>query len=341
MKFVRTCVQIVLAAALMAWPTGVIGQEIHTLRLANFASATGAGGLLFEAYAKELEAASDGRLKVELFHGASLGPGPKHFDLIKSGVADLGYFAAFYTPGRFPMSDIFSLPNVISNVENDSEATKLLMKLAPEYLLPEYEGVRIIWLAAASQDRIYSTGEPIRTLEDIKGKRLRVTAKSAQTVLRQVGAVPVSMPSGEVAESLQKNSLDGVHTSRAIIWALKLGDLVRYQTPLLKVHLVAGFAINEDSYDRLPADLQGLVDGLGGTDGAVRYIRSLAEDNPLVNDYLADKAIEAVEPDPSLVKAVSEAADAFNENALAAIDAEKPELRQLYNRIRELDGAAN
>ena len=329
------------AVAISVCATAAMAQETVTLRLANFASASGGMGRALDAYAKQLEERSDGRIKAEVFHGSSAGPANKHFDLVRTGVADIAIFVTSYTPGRFPKSDLFALPNILTNAKTDADSTKILQEVAVEELYPEFEGVRMLWLAAIAQDRLYTSGDPVRTLEDIKGKRIRATSKSVQSVLREVGADPISLPAGEVAEGLQKNSLDGLHTSRGTVWALKVGELVDYQTPLLKIHLVAGLGINPDTYDNLPDDLKPLIDELGGAESVTNFVKSYDEENPLVNEYTQSLDVEAVEPDASLVEAIAKASDAFNNAALSELEADYPEIRALYDRIRELDQARN
>lgn len=330
---------IALAAGLALSVQGAAAQETYVLRLANFASAGGAGGQMLQTYAAELEEASGGRLKIEVFHGSSMGPAAKHFDLARTGVADLAYFTGAYTPGRFPVTDIFALPNVVANADTSSAATEIMMTLAPEHLFGEYDGVKVIWLAAVLQDRIFTAGTPVKTLDDLRGLQLRVAAKSSRDVLQEVGAVPLSMPAGEVPDALQKNAIDGVHASRGTVWTIKMGDLLRYETPLLKSQLIVGFVINQRVYDSLPDDLQALIDGLGGIDGAVRYVRALEEDNPVVTEYYEGSGIETIEPDPALVDAVAEAAEELNAATLSRLDAEGPRFRAFYDRVRELDAA--
>jgi TRAP-type C4-dicarboxylate transport system substrate-binding protein len=330
-----------LVGAISICSAGIaFAQETYTLRLANWSSSTGAGGLMFDQYAKEVDAASKGRLKIEVFHGASLGPAAKHYDLVANGIADMAYFVTYATPGRFPMSDIFGLPNVMANAGSDADATRILMELAPEHLYPEFKGVRIVWLAASALDTIHTVREPVRTLDDIKGKRLRVTSNAIKDVLRDVGADPISVPAGDVAEALQKNSLDGTHGSHGSVWTLKLGDLLKYETPLLSTYVVVGMGINQAAYDKLPPDLREIVDGLGGVEGGVRYVSTLGPDNPVVATYIQSFAFEQVEPDPALVKAVDDAAASYSEKVLATYDAKGPEGRALFERVREMDSAA-
>lgn len=341
MKNLPRLVTLAFAAAISLVGAAAQAQDTITLRLANFASASGGMGRALDTYAKQLEERSGGRIKAEVFHGSSMGPAPKHYDLVRTGVADIAMFVTSYTPGRFTKTDLFALPNILANARTDADSTSTVQEVAEEALYPEYEGVRMLWLAALSQDRLFTTNAPVRTLEDIKGKRIRVTSKSGQAVLRAVGADPISIPAGEVAEGLQKNSLDGLHASRGTVWALKVGDLVDYQTPLLKIHLLVGLAINPTTYDNLPDDLKPLIDELGGPESATDFVKAYDEENPMVNEYVESIDLEAVEPDAALIEAVAKASEAYNDELLSELEAEHPDLRALYDRIRALDQARN
>ena len=58
---------------------------------------------------EELKKRSNGRITYTLYAGSALGKGPEHFDIVKNGLSDMGYFTATWTPGRFPMTDVLSL----------------------------------------------------------------------------------------------------------------------------------------------------------------------------------------------------------------------------------------
>ena len=51
---------------------------------------------------EELKKRSNGRITYTLYAGGALGKGPEHFDIVKNGLSDMGYFTATWTPGRFP-----------------------------------------------------------------------------------------------------------------------------------------------------------------------------------------------------------------------------------------------
>jgi hypothetical protein len=50
-----------------------------------------------------VEEKSKGRLKITIYPGSTLGKAVDHFDMVKDGVADLGFTTPGYTPERFPL----------------------------------------------------------------------------------------------------------------------------------------------------------------------------------------------------------------------------------------------
>lgn len=67
-------------------------QKTYTLKVASFTPKTASTSRWFEATKKDLEAKSGGRLKFEMYYGSSMGPMPRHYDLARTGVADLAFF---------------------------------------------------------------------------------------------------------------------------------------------------------------------------------------------------------------------------------------------------------
>ena len=62
---------------------------------------------------EEMKKRSNGRITYTLYAGAALGKGAAHYDIVKDGLSDMGYFTATWTPGRFPVSDVLSLASTI------------------------------------------------------------------------------------------------------------------------------------------------------------------------------------------------------------------------------------
>jgi len=53
---------------------------------------------------------------VKRFPGAQMGPTPQHYDLARTGQADVAWFLHGGTPGRFPLTDVLSLAAWVDGV---------------------------------------------------------------------------------------------------------------------------------------------------------------------------------------------------------------------------------
>ena len=70
-----------------------------------------------------MEADSQGRIKIERFPSMQLGGKPPELvDQVIDGVADIIWTVAGHTPGRFPQSEVFELPFMMSDAEATSRA---------------------------------------------------------------------------------------------------------------------------------------------------------------------------------------------------------------------------
>src|SRR6516162_1719981 len=88
-----------------------------TLKLHHSFSAVSAPHEKFLApWARKVEAESGGRIRIDLFPSMQLGGAPAHLlDQARDGVADIVWAVPGATPGRFPKSEAFDLPFVLSH----------------------------------------------------------------------------------------------------------------------------------------------------------------------------------------------------------------------------------
>ena len=68
---------------------------------------------VFTPMLEKLKAESNDRIGYTMYAGGALGKGPEHYDIVKKGLSDMGYFTATWTPGRFPLSDVLSLASAV------------------------------------------------------------------------------------------------------------------------------------------------------------------------------------------------------------------------------------
>src|SRR5205814_8401817 len=68
-------------------------------------------------WGEKLEKASGGRLTFKHFPGSQMAPAPAHYDLARTGQADVAWFLHGGTPGRFPLTELCNLPYLVGRAE--------------------------------------------------------------------------------------------------------------------------------------------------------------------------------------------------------------------------------
>ncbi|HTO47317.1 MAG TPA: TRAP transporter substrate-binding protein DctP, partial [Burkholderiales bacterium] len=219
-------------AAALALAAGAQAQEKIELKLAYFVGDQHAMSQWLIKWSGELEKGSNGRIVVKRFPGAQMGPTPQHYDFARTGQADVAWFLHGGTPGRFPLTEIISLPFMVGSSEI---GTKTLNdpELRAKYLDAEHKGVKVLMLLTHQPGGPHTTKKAIRTMDDFKGLRLRFASPPIRDLVQGLGATPVGVPPTEIAEQLQKGTIDGafIDYGGAGI-AFKLGGTIKYSTEL-------------------------------------------------------------------------------------------------------------
>ncbi len=239
---------------------GALGDDKQiTLRYAFFAPATTFPAKQMEKWKEELETRTNGKVKVELFHGGTLLTDKNMYDGVRDGVAEIGLSCTTYEPGRFPLMAVADLP---SGFTNSKVASQVVFDLVSEYPPEAFKDYKII-TAFATEPSHLMVKEPVAKLEDLKGRQLRISG-ALTPVLEELGASPVGMSMSEVPEALQTGIVKGLVSSREVLKDLKLAENARYTTdyPLTITTFVA--VMNKDIWESLPPDVQQVIDELSG-----------------------------------------------------------------------------
>jgi len=251
----------ILAAAVVAALSGAAqAQQPIEVKVAEFVGAQHFMTKWLVQWGEKLEKASSGRLAFKHFPGAQMAPTPAHYDLARTGQADVSWFLHGGTPGRFPLTEISHLPYMVGSAEI---GTKVLNdeQLRAKYLDAEHKGVKVLLLLTHQPGNVHTTKKPIRTADDMKGLRIRFSSPTIKDFVAALGGTAVGVQPNEQLEQLQKGTLDGtfIDYGGAGI-AFKMGGTLKYSTEMYSYVSSFGVAMNPEFYGRLPADLKKLVD---------------------------------------------------------------------------------
>src|SRR3954463_11361913 len=251
----------ITAALAVALASPALAQEKFEIKVAEFVAAQHFMTQWLVKWGEKLEKSSGGRLAFKHFPGAQMAPAPGHYDLARTGQADVAWFLHGGTPGRFPLTELCNLPYMVGSAEI---GTKVLndRELRSKYLDAEHRGVHVLLLLTHQPGNIHTTKKPVRTTEDLKGLRIRFAAPAIRDFVAALGGTPVGIAPPDQLEMLQKGTLDGVFIDYGGAGiAFKMGGTLKYTTEMYSYVSSFGVAMNPDFYKKLPPDLRKLVDG--------------------------------------------------------------------------------
>lgn len=220
------------------------------------------------AWGEELNERSHGRLQLDIYPAGKLAPPPKQYDLAASGKVDISLALHGYTPGRFPLTEVAQLPFV---VEQGAESSAKLTELAPKYLAKEHTGVKILFLLSSPPLKIHLAHKRIDSIADFKGLRLRYSGAPVGEAVKTLGAIPVAMAPGKVAEAMRSGKLDGAIFPYEAVRAFHIDEVSKYSVEPGFNSVTFFLVMNRKSYDRLPKDLRRLIDDTTGPEAAQRF----------------------------------------------------------------------
>lgn len=239
-------------------PTPAGAADSVRLTYAFFAPAKTFPGRQMDHWAEELTKRTGGKVTVQTFPGSTLLGAREMYDGVLKGVADIGLGAPSYDPGRFPLTSGVSLP---VGFPNATVASLTLWELTKEFQPAEYADYKIITMFTTEPGYIQSK-DPVRSLEDLKGMKLRA-AGTGVPVLAALGAAPVGMPMPEVPQAVQTGVIDGTMTSREVLKDFKLAEMLHYVADYPSVVVTFAAVMDRKKWDQLPSDVQKAIDDLG------------------------------------------------------------------------------
>ncbi|MCY3612115.1 MAG: TRAP transporter substrate-binding protein [Gemmatimonadetes bacterium] len=240
---------------------------------------------MFTPLSEKLEGLSGGRLTVRQFPAGALNSSaPAQYSILLGGVADIALVIPAYTADVFPKTDLIAYPGVCKTAMECTEG----LRRAWSVLEPEYEA-KVLGLWANDAPLLLTRDKPVRTLEDMRGLKIRVSTRSAIPFIEALGASAVMQPGTVVHQSLSTGVIDGVAMSPSGIVAFQLHEPTGYLTTWLPLSgLPFVLLMNQGVYDALSPDEQGWIDEAADAAmslaGAASYARAGAEGLQMARD---------------------------------------------------------
>ena len=210
-------------------------------------------------WAEKVMAESNGTINIKFLPGGALGKPGQAYSMVEKKVADIGWDICDYSPGRFPLTTVIELPFMVQTAEKASVA---IWKTYDKFdaFKTEYADTHLLALSAHAPGFFATVKKPIRTIEDLKGLKIKTASPFTTDALKAFGAVPVTQPVTETYTSLERGVLDGVVNPFDGMVVFKLHELLKYYTPADFYSMVFWIAMNNKSYESLPPEGKKAID---------------------------------------------------------------------------------
>ena len=234
-----------------------------------FSAVSSAHDKFLAPWARQIEAQSGGRIRIDLFPSMQLGGAPADlFDQARDGVVDLAWAQPCNTPGRFPKIEAFELPFLPSR--RALVSSKAVEDYARANLADEFREVHPICFSCSDRGVLHAN-RPVRTIEEIRDLRLHVQTRFAVQAVHWLGAVAVPMPSAQLPLAISQHVIDGGIDPWDMVPTFKLNDLLKTHTEFSDSSLSTTtfvLAMNKATYDKLPRELKTVIDNNSGQPAA-------------------------------------------------------------------------
>jgi TRAP-type transport system periplasmic protein len=282
------------AVASMAAPA-IVGhaQQTVTLKFHTFMAPLSNVWLsMHKPWMEKVEKESGGRIKFEAYPAMQLGGTPVQlYDQARDGVVDIIWTLPGNTAGRFPRVEVFELPFYMNNAEATSRAYwEYVQTMCPD----EFKDTHLIALHVHGPGMFHMKNKQIKTVDDLKGQKVRGPTRQITKMLGYVGATPVGMPLPSIPDALSKGTIDGAVIPWEVVPSVKVHELTKFHSEfaadagaLYTTTFV--MAMNKAKYDSLPADLKKVIDNNSGIETSGWLGKTQQGNDPVGRKSAADR----------------------------------------------------
>lgn len=211
--------------------------------------------LTHEFFADRVEQLTDGEVQVDAYDARSLGDAVESVQSLRNGTIALVTVSASNLSQVLPQMDMFSLPYLFKN--EDHYWDYLNSERAQEFV-KQLEDKGIVFLAFIdSGARNFFSEQPIRSVEDVQGKKVRVMASPVQVkTIEAMGGTGVPVAWGELYNALQTGVVDAAENNHPSVVTMKFYEVSDYYTLDEHARIPDMLIMSKKVYDQLSPEQQ-------------------------------------------------------------------------------------
>ena len=299
-------------AAVLAGP--VLAQD-HVMRISHQFPPTHHTAIRLEQFAKDVEAATDGTVDVQIFGSAQLYKPEQNHAAVASGEIEAASIVNLQWGGTIPEMAVTVIPYLMTSPEAQkafigSEASKILDGKMAE------RGVQNIGWMVDTNDLVFTSSKGLLIEpEDFQGVKIRGLTPLFDEGLEALGATPVKLPGSEVYQALQTGVIDAGVTGVSAAFTRKFYEVQGYGTASPIFVAFDNLVVNPRWWNDLPEDIRAAIQTAADT---------AVESSIIKHDGIDPKAVE------DLTSAGMEVHVLTEEEVAALRDIMQPAVREAF-----------
>lgn len=207
-------------------------------------------------FTEEVDKATGGKLKITIHPSASLFKANEIKRAVQTGQAAIGEFILSIASNENALFGIDSIPFLATSFAT----SKKLNDVSNPYLekLFASQGLKLLYAVPWPGQSLYSS-KPLKSIQDLKGTKMRAYNPATTRIAEYVGAQPVTIQLAELGQALATGTVDNFLTSSASGVESKLYEHVKYFYDVNAWLPRNALVVNQKAFDALDKATQAAV----------------------------------------------------------------------------------
>jgi len=229
-------------------------DEIIQLRLSSWWPKAHIMSNAMEAWIKDIETETEGKVRVTYFPAGQLANDKDAFEKVGKGITDMAPIICELYPAELPLSQVNSMPFLFKSSVHGGK----VINITKDYFKPEFENnkLKIMWGFVPPPYPPLMSKKPILKMADWKGVRVKTSGINQADTIKLLGGTPVVIIAGEMYTSLQRGTVDGIIIPMSAATSFKMDEVIKHVTEIGMNSMSTYLSMYIDKWNSLPKEIQ-------------------------------------------------------------------------------------
>ena len=209
-----------------------------------------------KAWADDIDKASGGTIKANVFPSEQLGKAFDHYDMARDGIADVTYVNPGYQPGRFPIIAAGQLPFVFGDGKKGTQALDAWYR---KYAPVEMKDTHFCFAFIHDPGSLHGK-KKIVVPADLSGVKVRPAQSTIAEMVKMLGGANVQASAPEARDAIERGVADEITFPWGSMFLFGIDKVVKYHIDAPLYTTVFTYVMNPDIYGSMSAAQKKVMD---------------------------------------------------------------------------------